>query len=172
MLGDSTAALRGVKSGLGEGVKVNLHREGVRAQPPPSKHKYKIDTFVSNKEVTAAAIRNSVLSSLQATGGGGNVTLRHCETINTTLGAAHTTCLALKWLPTNQPDTYVLPAGFGAAAAQRQEPLAPMFTWHGFQVCPCPPPPPTPRPARPLRLFRLILELSRLSCVGSTSSSR
>ena len=40
----------------------------------------------------------------------GNLTLRHCENINTTLGASQAYCLALAHLP-DQPDTYILPAG-------------------------------------------------------------
>eukprot|EP00911_Craspedida_sp_UC1_P002962 UC1_evm2s2160 len=88
-------------------------------------------------------------------GVGGNLTLRHCENINATLGQDNVTCSALKWLP-DQPDTYMFPAGrsfnprhdgnsgkftTGPNNARQSEQqlralpnlLYPRFTWHGFQ---------------------------------------
>ena len=83
-----------------------------------------------------------VTSAVKNTGSGaGNLTLRHCELVNTTLGAGHAFCLALAHLP-DQPDSHILPAGFNTANAGADVPvgagpadglLTPRFTWHGFQ---------------------------------------
>jgi hypothetical protein len=59
----------------------------------------------------------------------GNLTLRHCEMVNTTLGAKQTVCLGLAHLP-DQPDTHMFPAGFASKSSRL---LTPKFTWHGFQ---------------------------------------
>jgi hypothetical protein len=85
-------------------------------------------------------------------GAGGNLTLRHCELLNETLGEREVFCLALAHLP-DQPDTYMLPAGVNRTAntddatsvhlqlaagavttsASGRRQLTPAFTWHGFQ---------------------------------------
>ena len=83
------------------------------------------------------------LDAVSTAGAGGNLTLRHCELLNTTLGEGEAFCLALAHLP-DQPDTFMLPVGFNTAdevqlaagavttSASGQR-LTPAFTWHGFQ---------------------------------------
>ena len=81
-------------------------------------------TFSRNIVGHAAVVAGAVTTTAA-----GNLTLRHCETINTTLGSDRAVCRALKWLP-DQPDTHMLPAGFRMGQGEE---LAPRFTWHGFQ---------------------------------------
>ena len=84
------------------------------------------------------------LDAVTTTEAGGNLTLRHCELLNTTLGKDQAFCLALAHLP-DQPDTFMLPAGLApnpaataddsavTTSASGQQQLTPSFTWHGFQ---------------------------------------
>lgn len=87
-------------------------------------------TFDRNIVGHAALVASSV--SAAASLSGGNLTLRHCENINATLGVSQTTCLPLAHLP-DQPDTHLFPAGYNGKAAAAGRLLAPRFTWHGFQ---------------------------------------
>ena len=88
-----------------------------------------------------------VLDALTTTAAG-NLTLRHCENVNTSLGDDQAFCLALAHLP-DQPDVYMLPGGLGVARSPSatlastvtstspttgQRLLAPLFTWHGMRT--------------------------------------
>ena len=98
---------------------------------------YKFDrNIVGHAAVTLDAV---------STTGAGNLTLRHCELLNTTLGESKAFCLALAHLP-DQPDIYMLPAGINQVTSTQQlasaaittsaagkQQLTPTFTWHGFQ---------------------------------------
>ena len=96
----------------------------------------------SRNIVGHAAVTLDALTTTAA----GDLTLRHCENLNTSLGDDQAFCLALAHLP-DQPDVYMLPAGLGAARslpatlastvastspATGQRLLAPLFTWHGM----------------------------------------
>ena len=87
-------------------------------------------TFNRNVVGHAAVVASAVANTGAAAG---NLTLRHCENVNTTLGADQTYCLALAHL-VDQPDTHILPAGFeGSTSGAQRGLLTPRFTWHGFQ---------------------------------------
>jgi hypothetical protein len=63
----------------------------------------------------------------------GNLTLLHCENINSTLGINRSSCVHLgqRGKHTHPADTHILPAGFGHGNANVE--LAGSFSYHGFQ---------------------------------------
>ena len=92
------------------------------ASPAVRRVLYKFDRNI----VGHAAVRASAVTTSTE----GNLTLRHCEVLNVSLGEENSFCLALRHLP-DQPDTHMFPKGYRASSPD--DLLSPRFTWHGFQ---------------------------------------